>query len=187
MLAFLMVIEDENIRNKLEQLYLLYRKDLFYEANRILNDYHEAEDVVQNAIIKISSQLKKISEVKCNKTKTFLVIIVRNISINIYNQRKNRKTISIDNIVEILPDDDITPELHMIRLEKSEDIAKLLARLDSSYADILTLKYFHECTNAEIANLIDLTEGNVRVKLCRARQSLKKLLLEGGVVLNEKI
>lgn len=182
MLLFLMVIEDESIRNKLEELYLLYRKEMLYVANSILNDYHEAEDAVQNTIIKVASQLEKISEVKCNKTRAFLVIIVRNISINIYRQRKNRSSISIDDIIEIIPDDDITLESYMIRLEKAEDIAKLLAKLDSSYADVLTLKYFYEYSNTEIAKLINLTEGNVRVKLHRARKALKKLLLEEGGV-----
>ncbi|MCT4597150.1 MAG: RNA polymerase sigma factor [Vallitalea sp.] len=184
MVVFLMVIEDENIRNKLEELYLLYHKEMFYVANNILNDYYEAEDAVQNAILKISSQLEKISQVKCNKTRAFLVIIVRNISINIYRQRKSRSTTLIDDI-EIMPDDDITPELHVIRLEDAEKIAKLLAKIDSSYADILALKYFYEYSNTTIANLLDLKEGNVRVKLHRARQAMKKLLLEEGGVVNE--
>lgn len=185
MVAFLMVIEDESIRNKLEELYVLYHKEMFYVAKSILNDYHEAEDAVQDTILKISSQLEKISEVKCNKTRAYLVIIVRNISINIYRQKKNRSSISIDDIIETIPDADTNTELHMISLEKAEDIAKVLAKLDSSYADILALKYFYEYSNTEIAELIHLTEGNVRVKLHRARKALKKLLLEEGDVLDE--
>lgn len=146
-----MVIEDESIRSKLEELYLLYHKDMFYIANSILKDYHEAEDIVQSSILKISSQIEKISEVKCNKTRAFLVIIVRNLSINVYRQRKNGQFIPIDNIIEIIPDDNINIESYMIRLEKAKDVAKLLSKLDNSYADILALKYFYEYSNTEIA------------------------------------
>lgn len=185
MVVFLMAIEDEKVRGKLEELYLLYHKEMFYVAYSILKDYYEAEDVVQNAILKISSKLEKISEVNCNKTRSFLVIIVRNLSINIYRQRKNKKSMPIDEIIDVLPDDNIIPDICVLRLEQAQNMAMLLSKLDNSYADILTLKYFYEYSNSEIAKLIELTEGNVRVKLHRARQAMKRLLLEEGGMLNE--
>lgn len=178
MLSLFMIIEDENIHNKLEELYLLYYKEMFYVAYSILKDYHEAEDVVQNTIIKLLSRLEKIETVRCNKTRDFLVIIVRNLSINIYKLRKQRKSIPIDDLIESLPKNDISPELHILRLEQAKNVAKLLAKLDDAYADILALKYSYEYSNSEIAELINTTEGNVRVKLHRARQALKKLVLE---------
>ena len=80
-----MSIKNENTCNKLEQLYFLYHKEMFYVAYAILKDYHEAEDVVQTTILKLSSRLEKIKTVKCDRTRAFVVIIVRNLSINIYN------------------------------------------------------------------------------------------------------
>ncbi len=186
MIAFLMAIEDEKVRSKLEELYLLYHKEMFYVAYGILKDYHEAEDIVHSAIIKLSTNLEKIQIVKCNKTRAFLVILVRNLSINIYNKRKQKKSIPIDNLIEILPEEEnVTLDFQIIRLEEAEEMARRLAELEDSYADILTLKYFYEYSNSEIAELIDLTEGNVRVQLHRAKQAMKKLLLEEGGVLNE--
>lgn len=81
------VMDNEPVRNKIEEIYREYRKLLFYTAYSILKDYHEAEDVVHMAIIKVCEYLDKIDDIKCNKTKAFLVIIVRNIAINVYNKK----------------------------------------------------------------------------------------------------
>lgn len=96
MIIFLSVIEDDHLRSLLEEVYLLYKKELLYVANDILHDYHEAEDVVQTAIIKFSDYLEKNMSPKCHKTEALIVIIVRNLSINTYNQRKNRKTATVE-------------------------------------------------------------------------------------------
>lgn len=184
MVGFLLVIDNEIIRSKLEELYYQYHKEMFYIAYNIIKDYHEAQDIVQTAIIKISSYLDRIESVKCNKTRAFLVIIVRNISYNIYNQRKRRNTMPLDSIEEIIPEEDAGPELHMIRLDQAKEMARLLANINKTYADILTLKYYYEYSNSEIAQLLNMTEGNVRVKIHRAKQALKKECLKEGA-LNE--
>ncbi|NLL69722.1 MAG: hypothetical protein GX238_01170 [Epulopiscium sp.] len=79
MIIFLLVIQDEEVRNKLEELYILYHKEMFYVAYSILKDSQEAEDVVQEAIIKLSTCMNKIDKANCNKTRGFVVIVVRNI------------------------------------------------------------------------------------------------------------
>jgi len=88
MLFFLAVIKDSDERNKLEELYLKYSKDMFKVAYRILNDYYLAQDAVQQSFIKLIDNLNKINDINCNKTKAFVVIIIRNVSINLYRKRK---------------------------------------------------------------------------------------------------
>ena len=179
MVKLLKKIKGEDTCNKLEQLYFLYHKEMFYIAYTILKDYHEAEDVVQTTILKLSSRLGRIKNVNCIKTRAFLIIIVRNLSINIYNQRKKRKSVPIDDLNERLPDDDRSPEEQIIQLDQLEEAKKALAKIDTSYVDILVLKYHYSYSNLEIAGLMNLKEGNVRVKIHRAKQALKKILLRG--------
>ncbi|PKM50173.1 MAG: sigma-70 family RNA polymerase sigma factor [Firmicutes bacterium HGW-Firmicutes-7] len=177
MLIFLNVIDHEIIRNHLEKIYHYYSKDLWYIANDILNDPYEAEDVVQVALIKISDYLDEQSDVRCNKTKGLIVIIVRNLSINIYNQRKRRATINIDELDEVIQDEtNVSPELNVLRLDQSRQIAKHLSKINKRYADILTLKYTYEYTDQEIAGILCISEGNVRTRLARAKKALEKVL-----------
>ncbi len=176
MLTFLSAIDSEETRNKLEQIYTNYKKDAYWTAYKILKDHHRAEDVVQDAIIRISPLIDKIEEVKCNKTRALFVIIVRNLSINIYNKRKNMESAHYEELD--IESENLSLDEEMIRLEQAERITKELEKIIPSYADILTLKYYYEYSNLEISKLLNITEGNVRVRLHRAKQSIKKILLE---------
>ena len=69
MLLFLMVIEDPESRDLLEQIYRTYHKEMYYIANNVLNNSHDATDLGQTAIIKLIPYIDKIKNVQCNKTK----------------------------------------------------------------------------------------------------------------------
>lgn len=177
MLMLLMNIEDEQARNKVEEIYRQYRKLLYYTAYSVLKDYHEAEDVVQSAIIKICEHLDKINDIQCNKTKGFLVIIVRNLAINLYNQKKRRADVDMDKIDTLIKSEgDWNPEQYMIKLENAEWVARKLAQINPEYADALVLRYTYQFSIDEIALLLNMTENNVRVKLHRARKALYDLM-----------
>lgn len=181
MLLFLSVIENEVIRTHLEDIYYLYKKELWYVAKGILHDEYEAEDVVQTALIKVSEYIDEDMDVKCNKTKGLMVIIVRNLSINIYNQRKRRATINIDGLEEVLADEsNEAPETYVLRLDQSKWIADQLSQVKREYADIMTLKYVYEYSNKEISEMLSISEGNVRIRITRAKKALQKII--GGEI-----
>ena len=66
----------------------------------------------------------------------------------------------------------------IIRLEQTKLIADSLGKLNQSYADILTLKYYYELSNIEISKLLNVTEVNVKSRLHRAKQAAKEILIE---------
>lgn len=174
MLSFLSVIDDERTRNKLEEIYLNYKKVAYWTAYRILKDSYESEDIVQDAIIRMSSLIHKIDEVKCNKTRALFVIIVRNLSINIYNKRKNMENTHYED-VEVVSSD-LTLDEKMINLDQTKWMAHMLTKINPTYSDILSLKYYYDYSDLEISQLIGISQGNVRVRLHRARVSIKKII-----------
>ena len=181
MLFFLLYIEDSHDKCKLEELYLKYNKDMFRVAFRILNDYHLAQDAVQLAFIKLIDNLNKINEINCNRTRSFVVIIVRNVSINLYRKRKKESNISLDGMEYDIPDsNEMMIEDRVINDEMLEKISSKIKELHPPYADIISLKYFFHYSNDEIAKILGISNENVRVRLHCARQSLIKLLNEEG-------
>lgn len=174
MLSFLLVIDDEVTRNKLEEIYIKYKKIAYWTAYNILKDPHESEDLVQDAIIRMSSLIHKIDEVGCNKTRALFVIIVRNLSINIYNKRKNTKNTNYEDI-EIVSTD-LTLDEKMINLDQTKWMLDMLTKINPTYADILSLKYYYDYSDLEISKSIGISEGNVRVRLHRARLAIKKII-----------
>ena len=177
MILFLTVIEDSVIRHCLEVLYLQYHKELWYVAKSILKDEHEAEDVVQTAFIRVAKYIDKNFDPNCNKSKALIVIIVRNLAKDVYNQRKRRSTIPIEEVEYGLEDQSVeTPEIHVLRLDQSREVAKKLTAIKPDYSDILTLRYTYDYSDMEIAALLDIKEGNVRARLSRARKALHSII-----------
>ena len=176
-MVFLSVVDNVIHRNYLEEIYHLYKKELLYIANGILNDYYEAEDVVHTAFIKFADYITEDMDIYSHKTKGLIVIIVRNLSLNIYKSRKNKKEVNIDDLAGILQSDsNVSPELNILRLDLRYEIAKKLAEINPSYADILTLRYTYEFSDLEIASILTISEANVRKRLSRARKSLKIIM-----------
>lgn len=176
-MLFLSVIENDIVKAHLEELYLMYAKELVYTSYRIIHDYHEAEDIVQTAFIKVSTYIGENTDVKCNKIRGLLVIIVRRLSYNVYNKRKKQNNISIDLMEDTICDDKIlSPETNILRLDDRKKIADMLDSINKNYMDILTLKYVYDFSDGVIAKLLDTTEGNVRTKLSRARKACLKIM-----------
>ena len=63
-----------------------------------------------------------------------------------------------------------------MKLEDRRRIAEIMDEIPEGYMDILTLRYFYEYSDSEIAKLLDITEGNVRTKLSRARKAFQKVI-----------
>ena len=176
MLLFLMAIEDVESRDLLEKIYRAYHKEMFYIANDILKNSHDASDVVQTSIIKLIPYIEKINDVKCNKTKYLIVTIVKNTAIDLYRKKNNHPLLEIE-VAEDIPDSiSESMEDTVIRLSDAKIIAEKLAQLSPEYADVLTLKYYFEFEDKEIAEILKISHLNVRVRLSRAKSHLGNLM-----------
>jgi RNA polymerase sigma-70 factor (ECF subfamily) len=188
MLSVLLTIEDLKIRSKLEEIYVCYHKELFITAYDILKDYHEAEDIVQTMIIRLSKNIDKITDIKCKKTKTYLIVIVRNLCYDAYNRKTKITSMPIDEMSNIaIEDNERNLDDHILRIEKSSEMIKKLSKLYPPYADILMLKYYHQLSITEIAETLGITENNVSVKINRALKALKGIFEEGSELIERKI
>lgn len=178
MLILFDTITDEGQRKKIEDMYVKYSRDMFKVAYNILNDYQLAQDAVQSAFINIINYIEKISDYDCNKIRALVVIIVRNISINMYNKIKRQKNLFIEDADEFFHDDSEPFDEKIINSDIFRRVSEKVKELKTEYADIISLKYYYGYSNKDIANLLNITEDNVRVRLYRARQSLKNALYE---------
>lgn len=75
LLYYLSLVDTEEEKSKLENLYYEYKALMKYIAFNILGDNGLAEDAVHEAFIKLTRHLDGIGEIKSLKTKAFIVII----------------------------------------------------------------------------------------------------------------
>ncbi len=176
MFLLMMVIDSEEDRSKFQMIYETYHKLMLFLARQILTDNRDAEDAVQEAFIKIIANLDKISDPRCLKTKHFIVVIVKRTAIDL-KRKKNREQemVMSDEDIDVLQmygNDDCGYH----KIDESIDLAKAIAGLSDVYRDIILLKYYQECSDAQIAELTGLSVSNVQKIIQRARKKLEQEL-----------
>lgn len=162
-----------NNNEKIEQLFNLYSDLMLQHAYYILKDISTSEDAVSEAFLRAIKIIEKINELDCLKTRKLMVIIVENISKNIYNQRKREALIDFTEI-------DVENESSLddfYDIEIKQDMDNILKRLPIDYANILVLTSDGYSTK-EIAKILDINYDNARKRLLRAKKLLKKLIAE---------
>ena len=170
---------SEEKNTTLAELFKKHRKLMFHVAYDILNDEYQAEDAVQTAFYKLDKNKFKIDSVDCNKTKNFMVIIVRNVAIRIYNSNKKGPVLYDNDEMAGIEDDQPLPLDIIISNETVNDIERCMNELSPIYSDVLIMKHIADYTNQEIASFLDISEQLVRVRLYRAKKLLLDKINEG--------
>lgn len=165
------IYPENNI--KIERIYQLYKKQMLYVANSILHDEYLSEDAVHQAFIRIIDNLSKIEEVESHKTRSFVVIIVENIAIDLYRKRKRKAVLSLNEFEYQIADETQTSSFY--------GIEQAIMALPLEYRNVLRLKYSLGYHNREIAEILEIRESNVRKRLSRARTMLEEILRKGGI------
>ena len=128
-------------------------------ARNILGSDEEAEDVVQDAMLR----LWQLREEPIRNPKGFARIVVRNLSLS----KVRRKPQIVD-----LSHADIADEAETERNEQIDRMMALVDALPTMQQTVLRLRHMQDMTMADIASLIGTSEVAVRQSLSRARRSI---------------
>lgn len=145
-----------------KHLYNEYRKDVFSVALAILRDFDMAEDVLQEAFIKLYQHTQK-NEVK--NVKAWLITVTRNLAFDVYRKKSRELTGFSENFFE---------EAHSGTGDPADGLvlAKYLELLDGEERQIVVMKDVTGLKHREIAKVLGLPLGTV---LWKYRLALKKL------------
>lgn len=169
MLIYLQMIETPEDKSKFEYIYENYLGLMHHVAFQILNNTQDTEDAVHQAFVSIAENIKTISDVKCPKTRSYIVVIVENKAIDIL-----RKKARIVNTI------DFNENMWGIEIPEAGalDLATLMGRLPARYREVLLLRFDNGYTTKEIAKILDITPGNAEKLIWRAKNALQKLIAE---------
>ena len=137
------------------------RPMLLSVARGILGSEEEAEDVVQDAMLR----LWQLREEPIRNPKGFARIVVRNLSLS----KIRRKPLTVD----ISQADHATNDDSETGIDEQIDrIMALVDALPTMQQTVLRLRHMQDMTMADIASLIGTSEVAVRQSLSRARRSI---------------
>lgn len=167
------------IAGQMEALYLQYRSPMYRVALSVLRDSSLAEDAVQQAFLKIFQNFEKLDLSDCNKTRSFIVILVRNTAIDLYRRRRREGVISFEDLERPLPDRQDLPEDRAIARMEGEELCRCLGEMEERYANLLMLRFYHGYQNKEIAELLGMSQAQVALGIYRGKQKLAQMM-KGG-------
>jgi RNA polymerase sigma factor (sigma-70 family) len=153
---------------------------LFRISYRIVNDEEAAEDLVHDSLIKANE--KALVFPSLNDAKYWLIRVVKNASLN-YVKRKTRERKAYQ---KALYEDHRTAtsgETDLLKAESIKSAREALNKLPVNLREVLVLREYGELNYKEIGKVLGITEGNVKVRVFRAREQLAKILGEEDVFL----
>ena len=177
--ALLLMIDDETDRELVRSLYEANEQLMYNVAYNILHNRTDAEDAVQDSFVSVIRNLEKIRGIDCNETRFYLVIVVKNISLNMLKKKQRHLAVDIDEVFDAKSDVNIEDEI--ISRVSSEEIKCALRDLSDNDYEIMFLYLIREHTPSEIAQLLGITGNQARQRIFRARQRLIKHLEKRGI------
>ena len=167
-------------RNAFGRLVMKYQNRVLALAYDLTGNYEDAKDVAQNAFIKAYEKLSLFRENA--RFSTWLYRVTYNAAIDFYRQRKKKSHQSLDHMVSIrdagLNESKFTvaASQDIERKELSKVLESALDELSLQQKTATTLKYMHEKSTSEIAEIMGCTESTVRNHIFRALKRLKNIM-----------
>lgn len=148
-----------------------YQRPVFNLTYRMLGDSEEAADAAQEAFLRAYSRLHQYNPE--HKFSTWLFSIANHHCID--RLRKRRVTVlPMDDtpLVFSLESETPRPDEQLLAKERSNELQALLNELEPDYRTPLILRYWHEYSYQEIAEIMGISLAAVKSRLFRARQKL---------------
>lgn len=168
-------IYDNHSKDFILGLYVKYKSGMNKIAFSILNDWHEAEDAVEETFINIARNYVKIINSEEYEVKKYIIVTVSNASYKILDKKKANIYSDIDMIEEYSPPSACAEEIAISEISYNE-LKNSIDGLNPRYRQILSMKN-EGYNNKEIAEKLNVKPGTIRVMLMRIRSYLK----EGGL------
>ena len=163
------------------KLYGAYQKELYLYLYSLCRNRHQAEDLLHETFLKA---LLALSDGHTNM-RAWLYMVARNLYYNYYNRQKKQMTIELSNFEhaamevhisrrEDLIQSDILEEV--LHKEEKKQLLEAVSQLKGQKKEVILLQYFGDFSQKEIAAMLKITPGNVKVLSYRAKKELKEYL-----------
>ena len=154
------------MRQSVQELFEKYQNNLYAVAFNICKNAEDAKDIVQETFIQYYSLRKEFDNEQHIRAWLIRVAINKAKNINRSFWRKNKRP--LEDYMESLTFE--TPE--------SEELFETVMALPEKFRIVIHLFYFEDYAIREIADILKISESNVKVRLSRGRSLLKEKLQE---------
>jgi len=175
--------------NSFEELIKEYKKIAYNIALKMLKNKEDAEDVSQEALIKVYKSINRFN--MDSSFKTWLYRIVANTCLD--HLRKNKENpISIDQPIRSghdefymdIGDNRPTPQEVLETKLTQKMVMEAVNELEEDFKTIIILRDINDFSYEEISEILECNIGTVKSRISRGRQKLKEILEKNMAVFN---
>jgi RNA polymerase sigma factor (sigma-70 family) len=158
------------------EIYKKFYKNMFNTAFRILNNKEEAEDIMQECFLKAFTELHALDNNKAFAG--WLKQLVIRSCLNAIQKNKKNNFLSYDDEPQITPSVDPVFETENLDYDLRLKISQSIQNIKSNYRVAISLHYMEGYDLEEISEILNITYGNCRTLLTRAKAALKQKITD---------
>jgi RNA polymerase sigma-70 factor (ECF subfamily) len=170
----LRVEEAKRNPEKFEALYNTYYERIFRFAYQRVDEKEIASDITQQVFMKAMLNIRKY-EYRGLPFSSWLYRIARNELNQLFRKNNSHRTVNID-------ETDLRYVADEMKVDGLEEYSKILpdviAELDEDDLQLVEMRFFEKRAFKEIADILDITENNAKVKLYRVLDKMKAAILK---------
>ena len=151
------------------------KNELFRLALRITLNRAEAEDIVQDTLIKVWNHRCEWEDI--DSIEAFSLTICRNLSLDRIKKKENNND-SLEDVKVAEPFSSSNPQDRMIQADKINLVKQIVDALPEKQRSCMQLRDFEGKSYKEIAEVLEISEEQVKVNIFRARQTVKQKYLK---------
>jgi len=157
------------------EVYNRYYKAMYNTSYRIVKDSYKAEDIMQESFLSAFTKLASLKE--ASMFGAWLKRIVVNNSIHYYKLDAKYQDVPLENMIYKIEDDQGIAEDYELMSVKAAQIIATMKTLKESYQVGLNLHLIEGYDYEEICEIMNISHGNCRTMISRAKDSLRQKLL----------
>lgn len=156
------------------QLINMFWVDVFSFVMNRVKDENDADEITVSVFSKV---LNKLDLFDPNfQFKTWILTIAQNTIIDFWRRKNRENEDASDGLENVKNEFARSPEELMISEEDQQKIIKIIETMDAKNQDIIRLRFFEEKSIKEIAEELNLSIANTKVRIMRAKKILAELL-----------
>lgn len=182
----LSTMDDPDDRAFIHKLYVDNEKLFFSIALKIVPSLHDAEEVVQESLVKLIGKVATLQKLERCALTTYVVSTVRNTSFN-YINKLNKHLAKVEEFDEELLGEKAPSGLSldelMIIAENREKLVNAWKDIPEADRTLLEGRYLLGMSDVELAQIFQCKPTSIRMKMTRARKSAFNVISKKGVEL----
>ena len=162
-------------KNKFEAIYYRYKIALYHKAMSIVKNENDAEDVLQEAFIKIARNIRLIKDIKSKETVSFLLVITKNTAYDYIRKTSKITELPLSETERNIDEsalDNLTSNIEY------REIVSIITNIPSPYNEVLYLHFVKDYSIKKTAILLDKKTATVKMQLVRGKKILIDKLSE---------